>query len=318
MTIILGILCLGVLIFIHEAGHFGAARLAGVTVESFSLGMGPVLAHRTWRGTDYRISLLPLGGYCGMKGEKDSPDDARGDADSFYGVHPLRRAAIACAGPLANLMFAVIAFILIALIGYVYYSADTRVILADELYPNMPSAAREAGLRTGDRILTVHGVATETFSDISREVAPRPGEKLHILVDREGRRLDYTVVPGFDPETLAGKIGVVNWVEPVVAEVQPGSPAEKAGFKPDDLILAVDGMPVRNTVDLQKNMADKTAAVISFRRGPHEPETARVVFDSPEQRLGLGFTVPRHQSPPYTAAQALKRGVSETWQVILL
>ena len=74
MTFVLGILGLGFLVFFHELGHFIAARIFGVKVEAFSIGMGPVLVHRTWKETDYRISLIPLGGYCAMKGEKDFQD----------------------------------------------------------------------------------------------------------------------------------------------------------------------------------------------------------------------------------------------------
>ena len=113
MTILWGILCLGIIVFIHEAGHFIAARYCGVTVESFSIGMGPVIWHKKIGMTDYRLSLLPLGGYCGMKGEKafqqaidEKLSYIPAEADSFYGVHPLKRICIAFAGPFANLFFA--------------------------------------------------------------------------------------------------------------------------------------------------------------------------------------------------------------------
>ena len=93
MTIIWGIICLGFIVFIHELGHFIAARLCGVTVESFSIGMGPVLLHKTIKGTDYRLSLLPFGGYCGMKGEKAFQEALEknlsaipAESGSFYGV----------------------------------------------------------------------------------------------------------------------------------------------------------------------------------------------------------------------------------------
>ena len=96
MTVIYGLLGLSVIIFIHELGHFFVARFFGVHVESFSIGMGPVLLHKTVKGTDYRLSLIPFGGYCGMKGEKDFQtamenklDRIPAEKDSFYGVHPL-------------------------------------------------------------------------------------------------------------------------------------------------------------------------------------------------------------------------------------
>ena len=116
MSIIIGIIGLSFLVFFHELGHFIASRLCGVKVISFSIGMGPVLLHKTIKGTDYRLSLIPLGGYCGMKGEKDfikaleeNKKSIEGEPDSFYGVHPLKRMLISLAGPFNNLIFAVLA-----------------------------------------------------------------------------------------------------------------------------------------------------------------------------------------------------------------
>ena len=107
-----GILCLFFLILFHEFGHFLAAKLFGVKVESFSIGFGPILLHRTVKGTDYRLSLIPLGGYCGMKGENEFRKaidlglaEVNGEPDSLYGVHPVKRAAIGFAGPFFNFIF---------------------------------------------------------------------------------------------------------------------------------------------------------------------------------------------------------------------
>ena len=130
MTIVWGILCLGLIVFVHELGHFIAARLCGVKVESFSIGMGPVLAHKTIGETDYRLSLLPFGGYCGMKGEQGFRDALEQnlpaipkEEGSFYGVHPLKRAIIAFSGPAMNLVFAAISLSIIAMTGYTFYAA---------------------------------------------------------------------------------------------------------------------------------------------------------------------------------------------------
>ncbi|HZK19888.1 MAG TPA: site-2 protease family protein, partial [Treponemataceae bacterium] len=110
MIIIYGLIGLGIIIFIHELGHFVAARLSGVKVETFSIGMGPVLLRKKIGATEYRLSLFPLGGYCGMKGEKafqealeNELDSIKKEKDSFYGVHPLKRIFIAFAGPCTNL-----------------------------------------------------------------------------------------------------------------------------------------------------------------------------------------------------------------------
>jgi regulator of sigma E protease len=327
MTIILGIICLGILVFVHETGHFFAARFCGVKVESFSIGMGPVLLHRLWKGTDYRLSLVPLGGYCGMKGEKDYQKalDENLKAipkspDSFYGVHSLKRCAIACAGPLANVLFAVFAFMIIALAGYTYYSADNRIILADEIYENVRSPAREGGLHTGDRILSVNGVSTPTFMDISREVSSRPNETLSAAVDRQGKSLIYTLVTAQDAETKAGRIGVVNWIDPVIDTVEPGSPAFTAGLQAGDLITAIDGKEIGNLAELQKILAEKKAAAVTqvlleySRVGTEYDTSLSIAGDT----AGITFSVPAHQAKTYSLFPALRKGFRETWDVFVL
>ena len=155
MSIIYGLLGLGFIVFIHELGHFIAAKIFGVTVESFSVGMGPILLHKTIKGTDYRLSLIPLGGYCGMKGQKDFQvaldeklDSIKGDKDSFYGIHPFKRAIIAFAGPFFNFLFAIFAFMIISMVGYSYYTSQNKIILANEIYPEMESVAAKTGLQT--------------------------------------------------------------------------------------------------------------------------------------------------------------------------
>ena len=111
-----GLLCLFFLVLFHEFGHFLAAKLFGVKVESFSVGFGPILLHRTINGTDYRLSLIPLGGYCGMKGEKEFQKaieeklpEIEAESDSLYGIHPFKRALIGFAGPFFNFILAVFA-----------------------------------------------------------------------------------------------------------------------------------------------------------------------------------------------------------------
>ena len=210
-----GILCLFFLILFHEFGHFIAAKLFGVKVESFSIGFGPILLHRTIKGTDYRLSLIPLGGYCGMKGENDfrkameeNLNEVTGEPDSLFGVHPLKRAAIGFAGPFFNFIFAFICFSVINGISYNYYTYSNKIILADELYENSSTAARDAGLLTGDTILKINDKSINDFSQIIEEVSVRPDENLTITVDRQGKELTFTVHTELDKESGTGKIGV--------------------------------------------------------------------------------------------------------------
>lgn len=217
MTVLYGILGLGFLVFFHETGHFIAARFFGVKVEAFSVGMGPVLLHRKYKETDYRLSLIPLGGYCAMKGEDDwrraieqNKNQIEADCDSFYGIHPFKRLIIAFAGPFFNFLFACIAFFIVALIGYSYYDADTTVKMADEVYEDVVSPAHEAGMQSGDKILFLDGKKTEYFSDISEYVAVNPDKEIIVTVERNESVFDIKVHTLLDKETGAGKMGIVS------------------------------------------------------------------------------------------------------------
>lgn len=223
-----GILCLFFLILFHEFGHFIAAKLFGVKVESFSVGFGPILLHRTIKGTDYRLSLLPLGGYCGMKGEKDFQkaieeklDEIPADKDSLYGIHPFKRALIGFAGPFFNFIFAVIAYSIIAGVGYTYYTYSNKISLISDLYEDTISIAGEAGIRTGDEIIKINNVDIEDFSGILEEVSTRPDEDLIITVNRNGEKLSFTVHTELDKTQGTGKIGVAADVNSLIEKEAP-------------------------------------------------------------------------------------------------
>ena len=210
-----GILCLFFLILFHEFGHFIAAKLFGVKVESFSIGFGPILLHRRIKGTDYRLSLIPLGGYCGMKGENEFREamdkglkEVNGEPESLYGVHPVKRAAIGFAGPFFNFIFAVFCFSLINGIGYNYYTYSNKIILADELYENSSQAARRGGILTGDEIIRINNKEISDFSEIIEYVSTHPDEYMMVYVNRDGTELAFYVHSDLDKETGTGKIGV--------------------------------------------------------------------------------------------------------------
>src|SRR5574344_2108522 len=223
LKILLGLILLDVIIIIHELGHFFAARKCGVTVECFSIGMGPVIVHRQIKGVDWRLSLFPIGGYCGMKGEEDFKtayeqklSKITGDKDSMYGVHPLCRAIIAFAGPAANFLFAFVAYTIIAMIGYTYYSASSQIQLADEVYPEVHSAARDAGLLSGDTITVMNGKRISDFSDVYEFASTHPDENISVTVRRGNSDLHFTIHSELDKSTGAGKIGVVSIPDTVV------------------------------------------------------------------------------------------------------
>ena len=222
MTVVYGLVFLCFLVFFHETGHFLLAKFFKVKVESFSIGIGPVLLHRNIKGTDYRLSLFPLGGYCGMKGEKDfsaalefGSSRIIADKDSLYGIAPLKRVLIIFAGPLFNFIFAVIAMTVVGMLGSEYYAPSAKIILADEIYPEVHSAARDAGMLTGDIIKTINGNRVNDFSDIFSYVSVCPDEDIVVTVERNEELLDFKVHTDFDKDQGIGKIGVSSSLDSV-------------------------------------------------------------------------------------------------------
>ncbi len=239
MRIIIGLVFLFFLIFFHELGHFFAAKLFGVKVEAFSIGFGPVLLHRKKGDTDYRLSLIPVGGYCAMKGEKDFQksldaglDHIEAEKDSMYGVHPFKRLLIAFAGPFFNLFFAFFALTCISLIGYTYYSYSNKIDVPDEKnHAEIKSAAKEAGIQSGDTIIKIDGNNTEDFSDLIEQISTKPDQDIILTVIRDGKELEFKVHTELDKKTGGGKIGIIartesleqkekkpKWILPAVAE----------------------------------------------------------------------------------------------------
>ncbi|WP_191014715.1 M50 family metallopeptidase [Treponema zioleckii] len=208
LTVIYGLILLNVIVFLHELGHFFMAKKAGVVVEAFSIGMGPILLHKEFRGTDWRISLFPVGGYCAMKGEKDAEEEnVILDSDSLYGTKPIYRGLIGLAGPFANLVFAFFAYMVVAMLGYTYYAADNKILIPEYL---ADSPAAKAGLLSGDKITKVNDIIIEDFADLRAAILPRGNEDLTILVNRNEQALTFTVHSGMDKDSGAGFLGVEN------------------------------------------------------------------------------------------------------------
>ncbi|WP_428768270.1 site-2 protease family protein [Treponema sp. HNW] len=334
MTIVYGLLGLSIIVFIHEAGHFAAARIFGVAVESFSIGMGPVLLHKRIGGTDYRLSLIPFGGYCGMKGEKDFQkameeglDSIAAEKDSFYGIHPLKRLCIAFAGPFFNFVSAIIALSVIAMTGYDYYTTPNKIVLAEEL-PNAQSEfgiqrfpASRAGLQTGDRIIGVNGKSIAYFSDIVETVSLNAGAELHIDAERNGQTLHFTLIPELDKSSGAGKIGIVSWIDPLIENADEGSAARKALLQTGDRIVELNGQRVRNTVDLYKAAENLTKADIVYERGGNLYTAELVTAGSSENKdvnllSSIQWKVEKVHSNTFSFFPALVQGSKETLKML--
>lgn len=199
MSVLVAILVFGVLIAIHEAGHFLAARWAGMRVDSFSIGFGPPIAAFTRGETQYRIGLLPLGGFVRIAGMNPADDVPPDDPRSFAGKPAWKRLLVIVAGAFTN--YALAWVLLVALLIAGVSMQDVSAARVGTVAPGSP--AEMAGLRPGDRILAVHGRAVQTFTDLAEAVHARPGRSTDLRVDRGGEVIALQVTPG-----EGGRIGV--------------------------------------------------------------------------------------------------------------
>ncbi len=252
------VLLLGGLIFVHELGHFLVAKALGVKVLRFSIGFGPRLFGLHRGETEYRISLLPLGGYVKMAG--DDPAETLAPEDrgrGFLEQSPWKRLAIAVAGPGANLVFPALIYFALAL---AQNGEPTAGPFVGTVAPGSPAAV--AGLRPGDRILSVAAPGAPArpvryFEDLRELVSPHPDEPLTFRVERDGKELGpVTIVPHPDEHrnpletTRRGVIGVTPAYAPaVVAPVRPGA---AGALEPFDLVVAAGGQPIRHVGELSR------------------------------------------------------------------
>lgn len=248
------IFALGVIIFIHELGHLLAAKLFDVRVKTFSLGFGK----RLWgfeRGeTDYRVSLLPLGGYVALGGEM--PEDVTGDPGEFLSKPRWQRVLVYLAGPAMN---AVLSVGIIAVLFMVGFSApDFSEVDAVVGQVVEGSSADEAGLRSGDRILTVDGEEVEGWDDLKNELMTSAEEPVALTVERGEETFQVTVTPSKIPRYEIGDTaGILPRILPQVSQVIADAPAAAAGFEEGDLLVSVDGQPVANRFEFVEYVQER-------------------------------------------------------------
>ena len=186
--IIAAVAGLGVLIFVHELGHFLVAKYTGVGVERFSIGFGPRIIGRTYGETEYRLSVIPLGGYVKLSGENPDDESTGSVPNSFAAKSVWVRLAIIAAGPSFNFLMAIIIYSAIYIVGVPRIPAVVGNVSSE-------SPAMQAGLVEGDKIVRINGRPIEFWLDMKRVVTKNAGRDLVLLIEREGRRINLHVVP---------------------------------------------------------------------------------------------------------------------------
>jgi regulator of sigma E protease len=283
---------LGVLVFVHELGHFLAAKRVGIRVLKFQLGFNPTIVSFKRGDTEYGIGALPLGGYVKMAGE--SPEEPRtGRTDEFLSKTKWQRFQVLIMGPAMNIA---LAFVLTAVV--LYQGAE---IPAYEDQPPVvgsvmaDSPALSADIKPGDRIVAVGDRAVEAWQQFFVAIGSRANRETTLTLDRNGERIVRTLTPTVPPgqgQYEIGDIGVLPNVHPHVRSVSPGEPAEKAGLKTGDIVLAVDGKSMNLSGQLKEAIAkhpEETISMLILRDGRELTITATPKRSGSEGLLGIGI-----------------------------
>lgn len=284
--IILEVLVLfNLLIIVHELGHFLAAKWCGLHVERFGIWFGKPLWERTWGGVKYSLGSIPAGGFVALP--QMAPMEAlEGESDTNYAELPkigaLDKIIVAFAGPLFSFGLAILFAAVVWVIGRPVSETDTTTVVG-YVFPESP--AEEAGILPGDKVLTVDDHEVTRWSGIGDTVTWRivssVGDTVAVTVDRNGEQMTLNPRPR-KPETKAWERASLRQIQilpqqtPVVAQVQPNSPAEVAGLQPNDVIVSVNGVKLFNPQALSQYISENTETdlILGIRRDEQAVEVS--------------------------------------------
>ncbi len=311
---------LGIMILVHEFGHYAAAKWFGVRVDVFSIGFGKRLTGFRRGGTDYRISALPLGGYVKMAGE--NPLESRSGAPDEFMSHPRwQRFVIAIAGPAMNIILAVVLLTGVFMVHYELPVYLDQPAVVGWVLENSPAA--KAGVEQGDRIVRIDGTQNPTWEDVLLKVAITSKGSVDVAIQRGNEILEKQIQPEMEG---SDQYSTVGWLpdEPItITYLEPDMPAAKAGLKLGDEIVAVNGTAMRSMYSVKHYVQanrDKPMDVTAVRNGqslnfvvtPVQTESnGQKVY-----RLGFGSELVHVDKLPF--AKALNRSLEENKRYSLL
>jgi regulator of sigma E protease len=288
-TILAFAFVLGVLIFVHELGHFMMARRVGVRVLKFSLGFGPRIVGFKRGDTEYVISAIPLGGYVKMAGE--NPDDPRtGKPDEFLSKTKWQRFQILIMGPVMNLILAVAVTAVVLMNGAEIPAFHSKPPVVGHVSPGTP--ADKGGIRAGDRIVSIAGHEVNTWEQFFVAISTRASRETPIVFDRDGKRMSIVVTPTPQTSFEVGDIGVQPFSQPRVGSILAGSPAEKSGLKSGDTILKVDDTKVTvpgQLVDIISKKANTPVTLTIARNGAEQVVSITPELNGDRGRIGINI-----------------------------
>ena len=287
---------LGIMIVVHELGHFVAAKLCDVRVEQFAIGFGKRLFGIKRGETDYRFNILPFGGYVKMAGENPL-DSHTGDPGEFTSHPRWQRFIIAFAGPFANIVLAVGLLTAVYMVRYEQPVYLDQAAVVGFVAPNSP--AEKAGIEPGDRIIRIEGEQNPVWEDVLLKAMISPGHPVNVAVQRDDQVLEKQIVPKPVGPSEIGEMGLIPNRPIQVGKVDPTMPAAKAGMKPGDVVATVNGRSVRSIEALLSVLEanrDHPAQVGVVRKGENVTLNITPVLSdvqgSKRYRLGFQATEP--------------------------
>jgi regulator of sigma E protease len=318
ITVLAFIFVLGVLVFVHELGHFLAAKRVGIRVLKFQLGFNPTIVSFRRGDTEYGIGALPLGGYVKMAGE--NPEEVERDehgnpivrADEFLAKTKWQRFQVLIMGPIMNLLLAVTLTAVVNHHGMEKGSYENQPVIVGVVTEG--SAAEKAGIQPGDKIVSVGGDSVDTWNQFLNTVATVGGREVDIVLLHNGLQETRKVTPALVGRSRfeIGDIGVMPNVHPHVGEVSKGSAAERAGLKTDDVVLGVDGKPITFSHQLKEAISkhpEQEIAMSILRGGQKQTILATPARQGDEGLLGIRIGDDTYTDKP-PVGEAITRAVT--------
>jgi regulator of sigma E protease len=303
-SILAFIFVLGVLIFVHELGHFIMARRIGVRVLTFSLGFGPKLLSFRRGDTEYCVSAIPLGGYVKMAGE--NPEEGRtGASDEFLSKSKWQRFQVLIMGPVMNLVLALVVMTFVLYQGADVPSFESQPVVIGIVGEDTPAA--KAGIRPGDRVLALDGTPVDTWDTFNIEMLPKGGRQVTLAIERDGRRFDQPVQVEAMGKYDQAFFGAGPAMRATVGALSPGSPADRAGLRRGDVIVGLNGEKTTSAQRISEVIKVNEGKPVTFQI--ERDRTVQDIVVTPESmdglvRVGIQFS-------PFGEFEVVKPGILE-------
>jgi regulator of sigma E protease len=308
---------IGMMILLHELGHYLAARFFDVKVETFSFGFGPRLFGFKRGDTDFRFSLLLFGGYVKMAGDQPG-DEANSDPRNLLAKPRWQRLIITFAGPAINVVLAVVLLTGLFMTHFPKIPTPANPLVGN-LDVNGPAA--KAGIHEGDQVVKFDDISNPTWEDITIKEISSPKQPLDVVVKRDGQRMHFTLTPISDEKQGVGYLGWSQETEVRVLSIVSGMDAQRQGIEPGDILVSANGIPLRSTtrlLEIERETDGRPLDIVYSRKGQEHHATVTPIKRNMEgqgERWMIGLTTePRVEFTKLPLREAFVESVRQNAQ----